>query len=334
MGVLYIAGTGPRCGKTALVAGLAMALQEQDKAPIALKPLATDQDADNSFYLRLMPTRPHLDGLPSPLTAEGTLPQRAAKALHTLARGNHPLLLEGLDGIDPESPVGKASAAVAAEASAAVILVAQYHPNLNGETLAPARSLFGERLVGVVVNGVWRYQGYRARTQVAPSLEKAGLRVLGLVPEDRRMAAPTVEEVARCVEGEIRLFPEKGETLVEAIMVGGWPLDEGAFVFSRRAHKAVVVRADRPDLQMAALATSTACILLTGGLEPVQYVVYEAEQSGTPVVWTRLSTLEALERLEGVAGLATARVPAKARHFALLLATHTNLEALLAPLKG
>ena len=334
MGVLYIAGASPGCGKTSLVAGLAIALQEQGKVPIALKPIAPSQDADNSFYGRLIPDTPSLDGLFLPLTAEGTIPRPLAEALHTLARGNHPLLLEGMDGIDPQSSAGKASAAIAIESSAKVVLVAQYHPHLKGEDLAPARSLFGERLLGVVVNRVWRYQGYRARAQIVPSLEEAGLPVLGLVPESRLMSAPTVEEVARCVDGEIRLFPEKGEVLVEAIMVGGWPLDEGAFVFSRRSHKAVVVRADRPDLQMAALATSTACIVLTGGLEPVQYVVYEAEQSGTPLVWTRLPTLEAMKRLEGVAGLATARVPAKARHFAHLLATHTDLEVLLAPLKG
>lgn len=334
MGVLYIAGASPGCGKTALVAGLAIALQERGKVPIALKPIATSQDADNAFYRRLTPNTPNLDGLPFPLTTEGTLPRPLVEALHPLARGNHPLLLEGLDVIDPQSPVGRASAAMAIESSAKVVLVAQYYPNLKGEDLAPARSLFGERLLGVVVNRVWRYQGYRARTQIATSLEEAGLPVLGLVPESRLMLAPTVEEVARCVDGEIRLFPDKGETLVEAIMVGGWPLDEGAFIFSRRSHKAVVVRADRPDLQMAALATSTACIVMTGGLEPVQYVVYEAEQSGTPLVWTRLPTLEAMERLQGVAGLATARVLAKGRHFAHLLATHTNLEVLLASLKG
>ncbi|MDW8120141.1 MAG: DRTGG domain-containing protein [Chloroflexota bacterium] len=334
MGVLYIAGTGPGCGKTALVAGLALTLRGQGQAPIALKPLASPQDADNAFYRRLLPDMPEMKGLPAPLSAEGAMPRHVAESLGILVRSGRPLLLEGLDGLDPASPVGRASARLAVEASARVVLIARYHPALKGEELVSARALFGERLIGVVVNGVWRYQGHTARARIAPSLERAGLRVLGLVPEDRKMTAPTVAEVARCVDGEIRLYPEKGEERVEAIMVGGWPLDEGEYVFSRWGHKAVVVRADRPDLHMAALATSTTCLVLTGGMEPVQYTVYQAEQAGVPLVWTRLPTLEALERLEGVAQMATVRVPAKAQHYADLLARHTDLGALLRTLTG
>ncbi|GBD10399.1 hypothetical protein HRbin23_00040 [bacterium HR23] len=327
MGVLYIAGTSPHCGKTALVAGLALALHRHGKAPIALKPVASAEDADNAFFRHLVADPPALDGLPTPLPADGVLPARATEALRALAQGSRPLLLEGLDSVLLGSQ-GQASTALVEATSARVVLVVPYRPDLRAEDLESARSHFGQRLLGVLVNWVWRYHGHRAHAQIAPALERAGLRVLGLVPEDRVLSAPTVAEVARCVEGEIRLYPEKGDALVEAIMVGGWALDEGQYVFSRHARKAVVVRADRPDLHLAALATSTTCLVLTGGVEPVQYTVYEAEQTGTPLVWTRLSTLAALQRLEGVAGLATARVPEKARRFADLLAQHADLPAL------
>ena len=55
-------------------------------------------------------------------------------------------------------------------------------------------------------------------------------------------------------------------------------------------NKAVIVRGDRPDLQMAALNTSTACIVLTKGVEPIEYVRYEAEQEEVSLIVVETDT--------------------------------------------
>jgi BioD-like phosphotransacetylase family protein len=322
MGPLYIAGVGPRCGKTALVAGLIVTLHRRGKTAIALKPFAStpDHDADNPFFRRLLPEQAAPVGLPLPLEV-ATSPS-ALQALRPLLGRRQTVLLEGTDVLAPLG--GRGTADLVAEIGAGVVLVVPYHPTHVGGQVERALPLFGDRLVGVVINRVWRYQGHRARAHVVPTVEKMGVRVVGLIPEDRFMAAPTVAEVARCVEGEVLLFPEKGEEVVEAFMVGGWPLDEGEGVFSRVERKGVVVRADRPDLHLAAMATSTVCLVLTGGLEPLPYTLYTAEEKGIPLVWTRLPTLEALERLERVASSTAAQVPGKAHRFADLLTRHAD----------
>jgi hypothetical protein len=81
-------------------------------------------------------------------------------------------------------------------------------------------------------------------------------------------------------------------------MVGEMVVDSGLDYFGRKAAKAVVVRADRPDMQMAALETSTKCLVLTGGAEPVDYVRYKAEEKGVPLILTKSDTATVVQRIE------------------------------------
>lgn len=193
------------------------------------------------------------------------------------------------------------------------------------QDLAPLRN----RLVGVLLNQVPPYRTLHASRTLAPALQQTGLPVLGIIGDDRRMAAPTLRQIAEKLNGQFLLLPEKADELVEHVMVGGWFLDEGRYVFSQRQRKAVLVRGDRPDLQMAALETDTVGLILTGGKQPVQYTVYHAETQGIPLVLTSLGTVEAMERLEGIQAVATVHHPQKAARFAELLDGAGAMDALL-----
>ena len=45
-------------------------------------------------------------------------------------------------------------------------------------------------------------------------------------------------------------------------MVGGFGMDPGQYVFNTRNKKAVIVRGDRPDVQMSALETQMSCFIM------------------------------------------------------------------------
>jgi BioD-like phosphotransacetylase family protein len=146
------------------------------------------------------------------------------------------------------------------------------------------------------------------------------------------MLAPSVRDLAAHLDGEVSLWEERCDELVEFIMIGGFFLDPGDYVFSRREQKAVIVRADRPDLQMAALRTSTACLVLTGGQNPIQYVTYHAQQEEVPVVLVQSPTLQAMERLHTLAQRVTVHNPRKVERFHQLLDQHCGLPALYSAL--
>ena len=239
-----------------------------------------------------------------------------------------------VEGLAMGADTAEASAALARALDARVIVAERYRPSMTGQELRQVCDRFGESLAGVVLNRVYRHRVHDAAARLGPAIEAEGVRVLGAVPEDRRMLAPSVRDLAEHLDGEFLLFPEHGDALVEYVMTGGWFLDQGVHVFSRRENKAVVVRGDRPDLQMAALETSTVCLVLTGGIDPIQYVTYHAEQEETPLVQVPHSTLETLHRLHTVEQRVSVRHAAKVARYAGLMAQHCRMDAVLGAIDG
>ncbi len=71
------------------------------------------------------------------------------------------------------------------------------------------------------------------------------------------MLGVTVAEISRAIDGDIILFKDKANDLVENVMLGAMSPDSARDYFSRLRNKAVVTGFQRADLQLAALETST-----------------------------------------------------------------------------
>ena len=343
MSVLYIAGTERGAGVTALATATARHLAAQGRAVSLVKPLrvvdegaAPGPDPDVEFYPTAIPgiDAPHggtLEATASQVTQDAGLVRRAAETVAGLDGDGRTVIVEGpsLDG-----DAADASAALAGALDAWVIVAGRYQPSMTGLDVRRACERFGESLAGVMLNRVYRHRAHDASARLGPAIEAEGVRVLGAIPEDRRMLAPTVRDLAEHLDGEFLLFPERGDALVEYVMTGGWFLDQGVHVFSRRENKAVVVRGDRPDLQMAALETSTVCLVLTGGMNPIQYVTYHAEQEETPLIMVPHSTLETLQRLHTVEQRVSVRHAEKVARYAALMADHCRMDEVVAATDG
>lgn len=192
----------------------------------------------------------------------------------------------------------------------------------------------GDRLLGVIINAVPDHGRRQALTATVPAFEEQGIPVLGLLPEDRRMLAPTVGDVADHLGAELINRDDLDDpdealaALVEHFMLGGLFLDTGVYVFGKHEQKAVIVRGDRPDLQMAALDTSTVCLVLTEGRLPVQYIVHHAALNQTPMLLVGRPTLETMEALHTIGERVTVHSAHKAQRAAELLSAHCDLAPL------
>ena len=344
MAILYIAGSQPGVGKTALATALAGRIAQEGRSVALVKPLvAADAsggdptpDSDSAFYRKTLPANPPPQGWPVPVSVAGLAPQgEVVEQAVALVRGLgvESTIVEGLDGLTPGSLEAQVSAELAQALDAQVLALTDCPPSGESPTeLAEVTQTFGSSLLGLVMNGVPLHRVHEVATHLVPELEAGGVQVLGAIPEDRRMLAPTVRDLAEHLEGEFRSVEERADELVEYLMVGGWFLDPGDYVFSRRAQKAVLVHAERPDLQMAALNTSTVCLILTGGQNPIQYVTHHAELAEVPIVLVQRPTLEAMEQLHTVSERVTVHNPRKVARFGELLAQHCGLEAIYAGL--
>jgi len=85
-------------------------------------------------------------------------------------------------------------------------------------------------------------------------------------------------------------------------MVGAMTASSAITYFRRRPNKAVITGGDRHDVQLAALETSTRCLILTGNQQPSAVVVERAKQVGVPIIVVEPDTLTTVQSLEQIFG--------------------------------
>ncbi|MCY4624716.1 MAG: DRTGG domain-containing protein [Chloroflexi bacterium] len=329
MPIVYIAGDAPGVGVTAAATGLASHLG--GVVTLAKAASFRSPDPDAAFHRALLPHASAPASWPVSLESADDVARSVTQfAGAPVADGL--VIVEGVSGADSASDSLRADVAIADALNARVVLVS------SPASAQPARAAeaYGDRLAGVIINHVPVHGTHTARAETSTAFEEQGVPVLGLVPEDRRMLAPTVRNVAEhlgahCINhGDLEDPDVALDALVEHFMLGGLFLDTGVYVFGRREEKAVIVRGDRPDLQMAALETSTVCLVLTEGRLPVQYIVHHADLNQVPMLLVGRPTLETMEALHNVGERATVHSAHKARRFGQLLSAHCDLSQLTA----
>jgi BioD-like phosphotransacetylase family protein len=144
------------------------------------------------------------------------------------------------------------------------------------------------------------------------------------------MASVTLGQIAQHLDGQWVLGQEKAHDLVENFLIGGNIMDSGVTYFGRMESKAVIVRGDRPDIQLAALSTPTTCLILTGGHEPIQYVYHQAEQEEVPLLVVQTDTISAAHALDTVLEGSTIHHPRKLERFQELTEEYVDVAAIQA----
>ncbi|MDP2953733.1 MAG: DRTGG domain-containing protein [Chloroflexota bacterium] len=329
---LYVTSTEPGAGKTALCAGLGLRARAMGKRVTYLKPLSQQKglDKDTLFLHDLL-------GLagnpPSSLSLNGQSWEKLSSQLQALLAslaGQADLgLLEGLPDQSPDSLA--ASLRVLEAAKARALLVARYQAD-GSEALVQAAKALGTHLLGVVINSVPGNLLEKAKSSWTPSLEKAGVRVLGFLPQDRALLSVSVQEMADFLGGEFRDSQPGRDELVQSLMIGANTPDPGLDYYKLKENKAVITRCDRGDQQMAALETSTRCLVLTGGGKPFSVILTRAREKGVPIMVVTGGTIDTATQMEGLLGQARFHQRGKVSRLKALLDQHLNWDGLFQPL--
>ena len=311
MTVFYVTGNVKGSGKTSLVSALAQISLGTGVSTAIGKPISVGgapeegnkKEKDFEFYSQLDQSISRSNDAPltvstNELEGNAQLVERTVGDVNQLSTQSDNVIVDGLDWFLPDGSVNSTAVKICENLHPKIILVLRFSNPCELGALVNSVQEIGGDLLGVIINGVTRHRWHYVIKSLAPLFLSAGVNVLGVIPEDRRMLAPCVNDIAEHLNAEILSYPENCDELVEHFMVGGWFLDQGAYVFDRREQKAVVVRADRPDLHMAALQSSAVCLILTGGQNPIQYITYHADQLGVPLLSVREETVEIMEKLE------------------------------------
>ena len=350
---LYIASLNAGDGKTALSAALARRWQHAGRRVEYLKPVsleggdsdqtvAPDQDflfARKALGLRDLTQEPIVVSSKSPddpLLAD--LHQKVKSSYHDAFQDSDVVLIEAAGGLETLSLEREISRAVSQGLEAKVLLVVGYTRDLEVERVVSVVEMFGEALLGVVINRVTQLGMRQAADSLVPSLAEAGVRVLGLVPETRVMFGITVGDLVERLDGRYALETSGHDDLVECIMVGANLLDAEGFpagpeYFGRMENKVVIAKGDRPDFQWAAMDTPTRCLILTGNHDPIPYVIEKAREKQIPLAVVERDTLDVLDALEEIMSSPRLDQPAKLEKFQALVEETLDLAPLDAMLE-
>jgi BioD-like phosphotransacetylase family protein len=166
------------------------------------------------------------------------------------------------------------------------------------------------------------------RNELSTQLGEVGINILGVLPEDRTLFTLTVGELAEHIQGEILNSAEKSVELVENFMLGAMCVDPGPEYFGRKANKAVVVRGERPDMQLAALETSIRCLVLSGNTAPIPPVLYGAQDKEIPIILTKGDTIATVMSIEDALSKTRFNQEKKLPKLTEIMEQHFNFQAL------
>jgi BioD-like phosphotransacetylase family protein len=170
------------------------------------------------------------------------------------------------------------------------------------------------------------------REAAARLLIERGLPCLGALPEDRALASPTLDEVARALDAEYLVAASDPDEVIDHFMIGSIASDPGQRYFACLERKAVITRFDKTDLLLAALNTPLACLILTGGRQPSPYVLDRVRTEKAAVLLTSSDTVSAMPTLEELFGATRFRGWRKIERIGALLEEFLELPALLSRL--
>lgn len=325
MVALYVVSAEAAVGKTTIGAGVGKYLLGDGKKVGFLKPIIADKrqdgDSDAVFMKQIL-------ALPEPADSLCPLASKVKQAYAKASQDKDVVIVEGVCGQSPDDNLSKASYEIVEALKARVIVVEGYSNQSPRAKFTTSYKGFGENLLGIVLNKIPRSQLKRVSDEISPQFDEAGINILGVLPEDRTLFTLTIGELADHIQGEILNNAEKSAELVENFMVGAMCVDSGLEYFGRKTNKAAVVRDDRPDMQMAALETSTRCLVISGNTVPIYSVRYRAEDKGVPIILTKSDTSAIVKNIEDALDKARFNQEKKLLKLTEIMEQHLNFQAI------
>jgi BioD-like phosphotransacetylase family protein len=318
---LYVVSTEPHSGKSAISLALALGFQDKGLSVHYMKPIGAslrrfgDDFIDEDAYFAWQALGIDADWeLASPvlLTQEmiqasmsgpvAGLEEKITNALAQLSRGQDVIIMEALSGLDSGRALGLPVKRIAELTDAHVVAVIAHHLNPDLDAMLAVRDSCRERLVGMVINGTPPQMIPALAERIEPFVEYHGLPFFGILARDRVLRSITVGELVEELHGEVLCGHEGLDEMVETFMVGAMSGAAALRHFQRRANKAVITGGDRGDILLAALETSTRCMILTGNLRPSVRVLGKAAEQGVPMILVKEDTLTTTGRVEAAIG--------------------------------
>jgi BioD-like phosphotransacetylase family protein len=188
------------------------------------------------------------------------------------------------------------------------------------------KEALGDRLMGVILNDITPHFLDEAENFIAPFLDRAGVKVLGIIPRDPLMGAIKVADLAERLGGKVVSASHKAERIVESFLIGTMQVENSLTHFRRNKNAAVIVGGDRSDVQLVALEGDSPCLVLTGNLYPNDIILTRSEVLEIPIIVVRDDTFSVAKKMESILQRHKLRDIIKIKQGAQLVSSNIDFE--------
>jgi len=279
LGILYITSNVEGAGKTVLAVAICQMISDLGKVPFYVKafPKSQESDFDTDFAIAITQQTKNPPALDFSSNVE-TLKTSLSALLST----NDSIIIEGpANTAIPQSE----STELANKLGAKSLAILDYH-----DKIGPNATDFAD---GIIINSTPKYRSRELSIQLSD--KKTNL--LGIIPEDRSMLSVSIKQICDQLDARWVVKTDNVDRLVGHFLIGGNIMDPGYHYFGRYPDKVVIVRGDRPDIQLSALNSPLSALILTSGHSPTEYVLHESEQLGIPLMISPLDTPSTIESI-------------------------------------
>lgn len=346
---LLVGSTEAYSGKSATVLGIAYQLKKRGLDIAYGKPLGTcwggqDQtiEQDVQFIVqtlklpltRLQPTvLPLTDAtIQKRIQGEDQVNYPLMLKQYLQLQGPDLVLLEGPSNLEEGSLFDLSLQQVAEILDAKVVLVARFHSLLIVGSLISAKRRLGDRLLGAFINDIPKERLDEVQASVKPFLAERGVPILGLMPRNELLRSVSVKDLVEKLHAEVLCRSDRLDLMVESLSIGAMNVNSALKYFRKGRNMAVITGGDRTDIQLAAIETSTQCLILTGQMRPHPDVVSRAEDLEIPILSVDLDTLTTVEIVDQAIGQVRIHEPIKLQCLYNMMEEHFDLDRLLVDL--
>jgi BioD-like phosphotransacetylase family protein len=313
--ILVASNTG-YAGRTFISLSLALKLMDMGYKVGVMKPFGTapvqsgreSYDADALFIKETLGLDEPLDVI-SPfvmsyeertLLYQGKAPDAKKRVLaaYKAFKKKDFIIICGAGDLFEGALLGIDALSLAEDMKAKVLLVEPWRGDGSADALFGARMVLGKRYAGGVFNKVPAAMIDHVKNTVKPFLDKKGVPVYGAIPRDKFLESVTVRQLNEILNGKVLCCEDRFDELVENFLIGAMDVDSALNYFRRTLNKAVITGAHRTDIQLAALDTSTKCIILTGGFQTNEVVLGKARARGIPILTVSEDTFSVIDKIE------------------------------------
>ena len=233
-------------------------------------------------------------------SVEGWILDDIIKSYKIVEKDKDFVLIEGTGHSGVGSVFDTSNATVAKALQSKVVLVTDGGIGYAIDNLILNKCLFdqmGVQVLGAIVNKVYFDHYEKIKDYVGRSLQKKGIKLLGVLPYKERLLCPNMEQIRNVIGGSFVSGEDFKSNKAENIIVGAMSVNN--FLKHIKSDTLAITAGDREDLILGALSWSLSGtssvnqisgLIVTGNKMPGKVVSRIIRKSNLPVIFTSHDT--------------------------------------------